>query len=219
MLSATRRPLDGSSYDILIKTILIGDSGVGKSSLLYRYTDQDWNPHYIATIGVDFKVLTFERCNKVVKLQLWDTAGQERFRTITHAYYRGSHGIMLVFDLTNQESFENIRNWLQDVRRYAAEGLPMILIGNKADVFKHRQVSYEDAMGLATELGCRYFETSAKDDKGVEEAFDEMISGCIAQRAKVGLDGVRSNGSRGTRLPPVGETLLRGGSDSGRCQC
>ena len=174
----------GMDYDICVKSILIGDSSVGKSSLLYRYTDHDWNPHYIATIGVDFKVVTFERAAKVIKLQLWDTAGQERFRTITHSYYRGAHGILLVFDVTNRESFDNLSDWLADVRQYGVEGSPMVLVGNKADC-ANRQVSEDEAQAFAQKLGCQYFETSAKQNKSVDDAFNALVDSCVKSRMKV----------------------------------
>lgn len=171
-----------TDYDVCVKSIIIGDSGVGKSSLLYRFSDQDWNPHYIATIGVDFKVMTFERSNKVVKLQLWDTAGQERFRTITHSYYRGAHGIMLVFDVTNPESFENVATWMKDVRRFGIDGAPMILIGNKTDCVGKRLITAEQGEALAAQIGCKYAETSAKDNSKVEEAFTYLVDECVQKR-------------------------------------
>jgi small GTP-binding protein len=174
-----------TDYDVCVKSIIIGDSGVGKSSLLYRFSDQDWNPHYIATIGVDFKVMTFERSGKVVKLQLWDTAGQERFRTITHSYYRGAHGIMLVFDVTNAESFENIATWMKDVRKFGVDGVPMILVGNKTDCAGKRVVPAEQGEALAAQIGCKYVETSAKDNSKVEEAFTFLVDQCVHKRVIV----------------------------------
>jgi len=184
-MNATRISHNTMDYDVCVKSIIIGDSGVGKSSLLYRYTDQDWNPHYIATIGVDFKVLTFERQSRVVKLQLWDTAGQERFRGITHSYYRGAHGIMLVFDLTNMESFDNVTTWMNDVRKFGVEGMPMVLIGNKCDCPAKRVVTKEMGEALAAKLGCKYMETSAKDNANVDEAFTYLVDECVATRAKL----------------------------------
>jgi len=178
----TRFASSTTDYDICVKSIIIGDSGVGKSSLLYRYSDQDWNPHYIATIGVDFKVLSFERSGKVVKLQLWDTAGQERFRTITHSYYRGAHGIMIVFDVTNRETFDNVASWMKDVRKFGADGVPMVLVGNKCDCETKRVVQAEEGKLLAAELGCRYVETSAKENAKVDEAFDHLVNECIKHR-------------------------------------
>lgn len=201
----------GLDYDICVKSIIIGDSGVGKSSLLYRFTDQDWNPHYIATIGVDFKVLTFERNAKVVKLQLWDTAGQERFRTITHSYYRGAHGIMLVFDVTNMESFEHVHSWMADVRKFGIEGCPLVLVGNKADCASKRVVSREMGEMLAQQLNCKYFETSARENTAVDEAFNFIVDQCVAKRDLVIRDKLRR-----VPLPPTTKKL---GTSSGPCEC
>ncbi len=109
--AATNHKMPNPHYDFLIKLLLIGDSGVGKSCLLLRFCDDAWTPSFITTIGIDFKIRTIELDGKRIKLQIWDTAGQERFRTITTAYYRGAMGILLVFDVTDQKSFENVRTW------------------------------------------------------------------------------------------------------------
>lgn len=174
-----------TDYDVCVKSIVIGDSGVGKSSLLYRYTDHDWNPHYIATIGVDFKVLTFERRGKIVKLQLWDTAGQDRFRSITQSYYRGSHAVMLVFDVTNRESFDNVRQWVADVRRFGGDQLPMVLVGNKCDCDAQRQVTDAEAADLAAALGCKYVRASAKDNCNVDAAFEGLVDDCVEAKLRL----------------------------------
>ena len=200
-----------ADYDVCVKSIIIGDSGVGKSSLLYRYTDQDWNPHYIATIGVDFKVLTFERKTKIVKLQLWDTAGQERFRTITHSYYRGSHAVMLVFDITNRESFENVRTWVGDVRKYGSEGLPMVLVGNKCDCESQRVVSDEEAEALAESLSCSYVRASAKENKNVDTAFESIVDDCVAEK----LRNIEKNKKK-IVIQSVGPSKKK---SSGPCEC
>eukprot|EP01083_Nonionella_stella_P172877 594594_1 len=107
-------------YDYLLKVVMVGDSGVGKSSLLKRFANRDFTGDYISTIGVDFEIKTLEIDGKTVKLQIWDTAGQERFRTITSSYYRGAHGIIIVYDITDKESFDNVRQWLFEIDRYAS---------------------------------------------------------------------------------------------------
>jgi len=131
------------------------------------------NP-FFATIGVDFKIRTIDINGAQVKLQIWDTAGQERFRTITSSYYRGAHGIIVVYDITNPDSFQNVRKWLQEINRYASENVQKILVGNKADLVSERKVSYEDAKELADELGVNFLETSAKNASNVELAFENM---------------------------------------------
>lgn len=158
-------------YDFLIKLLLIGDSGVGKSCLLLRFCDDAWTPSFITTIGIDFKIRTIELDGKRIKLQIWDTAGQERFRTITTAYYRGAMGILLVFDVTDQKSFENVRTWHANIEQHASEGVSKILIGNKSDWEEKRAVTTEQGEELAKELGIPYIETSAKSNSNVEEAF------------------------------------------------
>ncbi|KAM0755596.1 rab-type small GTP-binding protein [Meredithblackwellia eburnea MCA 4105] len=159
------------SYDMLAKMLLIGDSGVGKSCLLLRFCDDAWTPSFITTIGIDFKIRTIELEGKRIKLQIWDTAGQERFRTITTAYYRGAMGILLVYDVTDERSFNNIRTWHANVEQHASEGVNKILIGNKCDWTDKKVVTEQQGQELADELGLRYLETSAKTNINVEEAF------------------------------------------------
>ncbi|CUG87059.1 ras-related GTP-binding protein, putative [Bodo saltans] len=207
----------GLDYDVCVKSIIIGDSGVGKSSLLYRFTDQDWNPHYIATIGVDFKVLTFERNGKVVKLQLWDTAGQERFRTITHSYYRGAHGIILVYDVTNMETFENISSWMTDVQKFGVEGAPLVLVANKTDLANKRVVPREAGEQLAEKLQCKYYETSARENLAVDEAFNFIVDTCVNRR----LRDVDKSVSRRNKLllPDRADMNTKQKTSSGPCEC
>lgn len=203
------------NYDVCIKGIVIGESGTGKSSLMYRFTDNEWNPHYVATIGVDFKVLTFEKQSKVVKFQLWDTAGQERFRTITHSFYRGSHCIIMVYDVTNAESFEKLPSWLRDVKQYCAADVPIVLIGNKADMARHRQVSTAEGMQLAASLGCDFFETSAKEDIKVEDAFEQAVGNCLKFKVQQ-LQGVPNDRDKTVNLRGKSSQAVGGSS---RCLC
>jgi len=160
-----------AAYDYLIKLLLIGDSGVGKSCLLLRFSDDSFTPSFITTIGIDFKIRTIELDGKRIKLQIWDTAGQERFRTITTAYYRGAMGILLVYDVTDERSFNNIRNWFSNIEQHASEGVNKILIGNKCDWVEKKTISKEQGQALADEFGIRFLETSAKANINVEEAF------------------------------------------------
>jgi len=165
------QPKSGGTYDTLIKLLLIGDSGVGKSCLLLRFSEDSFQTSFITTIGIDFKIRTIEMDGKRVKLQIWDTAGQERFRTITQAYYRGAMGILLVYDVTDRQSFENIRNWIKNIKQHASETVRKILLGNKCDMDEKRAVSTEEGQKLADEFGIQFFETSAKSGDNVENAF------------------------------------------------
>ncbi|KAJ4300390.1 GTP-binding protein [Collariella sp. IMI 366227] len=159
------------NYDFLIKLLLIGDSGVGKSCSKTRLP-----PSFITTIGIDFKIRTIELDGKRVKLQIWDTAGQERFRTITTAYYRGAMGILLVYDVTDERSFNNIRTWFANVEQHATEGVNKILIGNKCDWEEKRVVSTERGQQLADELGIPFLEVSAKTNTNIDKAFYSLAA-------------------------------------------
>ncbi|CAI5525887.1 unnamed protein product [Closterium sp. Naga37s-1] len=163
-------------YDYLFKLLLIGDSGVGKSCLLLRFADDSYLESYISTIGVDFKIRTVELDGKTIKLQIWDTAGQERFRTITSSYYRGAHGIIVVYDVTDQESFNNVKQWLNEIDRYASENVNKLLVGNKCDLTNKRVVDYQTAKAFADEIGIPFLETSAKNATNVEQAFMTMAA-------------------------------------------
>jgi Ras-related protein Rab-1A len=165
-----------ADYDHLFKLLLIGDSGVGKSCLLLRFTDDTYTESYISTIGVDFKIRTIELDGKKIKLQIWDTAGQERFRTITSSYYRGAHGIIVVYDVTDQVSFNNVKQWLQEIDRYACESVNKLLVGNKCDLTTKKVVDSNTAKEFADGLGIPCLETSAKSATNVEEAFITMAS-------------------------------------------
>merc|ERR1712127_647193 len=166
----------GDECDHRFKLLLIGDSGVGKSCLLLRFADDTYTDSYISTIGVDFKIRTVELEGKTVKLQIWDTAGQERFRTITSSYYRGAHGIIVVYDVTDQESFNNVKQWLQEIDRYACENVNKLLVGNKCDLTNKKVVDYTSAKEYADQLGIPFLETSAKNATNVEQAFMTMAA-------------------------------------------
>ncbi|XP_061826342.1 ras-related protein Rab-8B-like isoform X1 [Nerophis lumbriciformis] len=157
------------TYDYLFKLLLIGDSGVGKTCLLFRFSEDSFNTTFISTIGIDFKIRTIELDGKRVKLQIWDTAGQERFRTITTAYYRGAMGIMLVYDISNEKSFENIKNWIRNIEEHASSDVEKMVLGNKCDMADRRQVSKDRGEKLAIDYGVKFFETSAKTSLNVEE--------------------------------------------------
>jgi len=160
-----------ASYDLLIKLLLIGDSGVGKSCLLLRFADDVFTTSFITTIGIDFKIKTIELDGKRIKLQLWDTAGQERCRSISTAYYRGAMGILLVYDVTDEQSFQNVPSWIRTIEQHAADNVDKILIGNKADMVEERVVQTTRGRALADEHQINFFETSASSNINVAEAF------------------------------------------------
>ena len=133
------------AYDYLFKFLLVGDSGAGKSCLLLRFTDDTYTEAYISTIGIDFKIRTIDLDGKITKMQMWDTAGQERFRTITSSYYRGAHGIIIVYDVTNQTSFNNVKDWLREIDQYACANVNRILVGTKSDLTTKKVVDFATA--------------------------------------------------------------------------
>ncbi|XP_048385496.1 ras-related protein Rab-10-like [Stegostoma tigrinum] len=160
------------SGDALSKVIMVGDSNVGKTAILKRLTEDNFHASFIPTIGIDFRVKTIKiNESNTVKLQIWDTAGQERFHALTTHYFRGSSGLMLVYDITNFKTFSNIAYWIKDTDEHAGNDAGRILIGNKCDMLATRQVSWEDGKRLAQEHGMQFFETSAKEDMNIEKAF------------------------------------------------
>ena len=162
------------NYDFIFKVLLLGNSDVGKSSLLLRYVDSVWSDTFVPTIGVDFKVKTIEIGGKKVKLQIWDTAGQERFRTVVSTYFRGAHGIFLIYDITNRDSFKNLENWLIEIEKNASENVLKILIGNKNDLEDERDISPDEGKSFANRNGMQFIETSAKMNTNVNEAFETL---------------------------------------------
>ncbi len=169
-----------NQYDLLFKVLLIGNSGVGKSSLFLRFVDDIWEDSFVPTIGVDFKVKTLSIEDKKIKLQIWDTAGQERFRTIISSYYKGAHGILLIFDLSDIETFKSLNNWLIEIERNANKNVIKVLIGNKCDLTEERKVSVQEVNEFAEINGMKYVETSAKDNINVIDAFSTLGMELIA---------------------------------------
>ena len=203
-----------AEYDHLFKLLLIGDSGVGKSCLLLRFADDTYTESYISTIGVDFKIRTLNLDGKTIKLQIWDTAGQERFRTITSSYYRGAHGIIIVYDVTDTESFNNVKTWLQEIDKYASENVNKLLVGNKSDLVVKKTVDSTMAKEFADSLGIPFLETSAKNSTNVEEAFMRMASDI---KARVAAQGPGAGRAGGVKLPTAGERVNKKKDDG--CGC
>ncbi|KAL2260969.1 hypothetical protein VTK26DRAFT_4891 [Humicola hyalothermophila] len=163
-------------YDFLFKVVLIGDSGVGKSNLLSRFTRNEFNLDSKSTIGVEFATRSIQIDNKTIKAQIWDTAGQERYRAITSAYYRGAVGALLVYDISKSLSFENVTRWLKELRDHADSNIVIMLVGNKTDQRHLRAVPTEDGKTFASENGLSFIETSALEATNVDLAFQNILT-------------------------------------------
>lgn len=188
-------------FDYMFKILIIGNSSVGKTSFLFRYADDSFTSAFVSTVGIDFKVKTVVRRDKRMKLQIWDTAGQERYRTITTAYYRGAMGFILMYDVTNEESFNSVQDWVTQIKTYSWDNAQVILVGNKSDMEAERVVTYDRGKQLADQLGLEFFETSAKENINVKNVFERLVD-IICDKMSDGMDGDQSmtNVNRGTRL-------------------
>ena len=160
-------------YSNLYKIVLIGSSGTGKTSLMTRFVDSKFEDTFISTVGIDFRVKTVVEENRTLKVQIWDTSGQERFLSITHSYFRGAHGVLIVFDVSNPKSFNQLGKWLEDVEAYCNEDVKIMIIGNKIDL--PRAISKTVVEDFCIQYGLDYVETSAKECMNVNLAFDNMI--------------------------------------------
>eukprot|EP01119_Soliformovum_irregulare_P013081 TRINITY_DN3455_c0_g1_i1.p2 TRINITY_DN3455_c0_g1~~TRINITY_DN3455_c0_g1_i1.p2 ORF type:complete len:203 (-),score=31.29 TRINITY_DN3455_c0_g1_i1:55-663(-) len=162
-------------YDHLFKITIIGDSGVGKSCILLRFTDDNFDEGQAVTIGVDFKTKLMVLDGKKINLTIWDTAGQEKFRSLTSSYYRGAHGIICVYDVTNRASFNAIEHWLEEIQTNCTNGdVVTLLVGNKIDM-PNREVTREEAAKFARQKAMLFIECSAKTKLGVEQTFEELV--------------------------------------------
>eukprot|EP01118_Nematostelium_gracile_P007708 TRINITY_DN251_c0_g1_i1.p1 TRINITY_DN251_c0_g1~~TRINITY_DN251_c0_g1_i1.p1 ORF type:complete len:205 (+),score=49.05 TRINITY_DN251_c0_g1_i1:90-704(+) len=162
--------------DVILKLLVVGESGVGKSCLTQKYVEGAFSETFLSTIGVDFKLKTIRLFDKRVKLQIWDTAGQERYRTIVKSFYRGTDGIVLAFDLTNSNSFLQIQFWLTEITKMVKEKTPVILVGTKSDLHKKRAVHTDQALATASKHGLQYVETSAKEGTNIDKAFEMLAT-------------------------------------------
>ncbi len=162
--------------ECVYKVLLLGDSTVGKTCFLMKYTDKTFQDIHMATIGLDYRLRSMKlKSGKSIKLQIWDTAGQDRFRAITKNYYKGSHGIILIYDITNTQSFENVKTWVNQIREEASSNVIIYIAGNKVDMEDERKVDRDDGEKLAEELGFPFVETSAKNGININETFEDLV--------------------------------------------
>ena len=167
---------DNNSSDSVYKVLLLGDSTVGKTCFLMRYTDNTFQEIHMSTIGLDYRLKTMTlNSGKQVKVQIWDTAGQDRFRAITKNYYKGAHGIILIYDVTNQITFDNVTNWITQIKEEASDKVTIFLVGNKIDDEKNRKVNTEEGEKLAQDFKLKFYETSAKIGTNVEATFKSLV--------------------------------------------
>ncbi|KAM3135406.1 Ras- protein yptc6 [Paramecium bursaria] len=171
-------------YDYLFKIVLIGDSGVGKSNLLLRFTKKQFTTENRPTIGVEFATKQIPIQGHIIKAQLWDTAGQERFRAITNAYYRGAAGAIIVFDVTRAVTLENVEKWFKELNQHADANIVTLLVGNKTDLTEERVVTADSAAQVAEKYGAGYIETSALNSTNVDKAFESILKTIFDQLKK-----------------------------------
>ena len=187
-----------SEYSYSVKFIIVGDSSVGKSNILLRFSRNVFDPGHQATLGIEFanKHILYNNIDYLV--QVWDTAGQENFRSVTRAYYKASAVAMVVYDITNEESFKNIQSWIRDCKDLAPKTVQLILIGNKSDLEENRVITRERGEELAMENKMMFFETSALNGNGVEEAFQKSIES-VDQKIRSGFYDLTNSSSQGIK--------------------
>uniref|UniRef100_A0A8C6XRY0 small monomeric GTPase n=2 Tax=Elapinae TaxID=42168 RepID=A0A8C6XRY0_NAJNA len=183
-----KRKRPDQNFDYMFKLLIIGNSSVGKTSFLFRYADDSFTSAFVSTVGIDFKVKT-------------DTAGQERYRTITTAYYRGAMGFILMYDITNEESFNAVQDWSTQIKTYSWDNAQVILVGNKCDMEEERVISADRGKHLAEQLGFEFFETSAKDNINVKQTFERLVDIiCDKMSESLETDPAIAAGKQNTRL-------------------
>ncbi|CAF0732644.1 unnamed protein product [Didymodactylos carnosus] len=200
------------------KILIIGESSVGKSSLMTRFVDETFQPTFVPTIGVDFKVRTLIIDDYQCKVQIWDTAGQERFRVITTTYYRDAAGVLIVYDVTNGDTFSKVRRWTDEINKYCDETIAKVLVGNKDDddVSSNKVVLTDDAQQYSRQMNLPFFETSARDNKNVDKAFYEVTRLALKKRLESRL--IQDNNKKNSKdnLNSTGASIRLNNSAGGR---
>ncbi|CAD8183747.1 unnamed protein product [Paramecium pentaurelia] len=188
------RQANSQDYDWLVKVIVIGDSGVGKTNILSQFCDAKFSITHMATLGVDFKIKTIDVDGKKLKLQIWDTAGQERFRNITKTYYKGAQGVILSYSVIDRQSFQNVDGWLRSIQENTnSSDVQLVLVGNKADMSAERQVTLEEGKKLSQQFNIPFFETSAKSNLNINETFHNLAQRIIQTLSKMQANDDKQN--------------------------
>ncbi|KAJ2355606.1 Rab GTPase ypt31 [Coemansia erecta] len=195
--------MSNDEYDYLFKIVLIGDSGVGKSNLLSRFTRNEFNLESKSTIGVEFATRSIQVDGKTIKAQIWDTAGQERYRAITSAYYRGAVGALLVYDIAKHPTYENVSRWLKELRDHADSNIVIMLVGNKSDLRHLRAVPTDEAKQFAAENGLFFIETSALDSSNVEQSFQQILTEIYRIVSNKAIESSQDNAQLGSGAQQV----------------
>lgn len=206
-------------YDYLFKVVLIGDSGVGKSNLLSRFTRNEFNLESKSTIGVEFATRSIQVDGRTIKAQIWDTAGQERYRAITAAYYRGAVGALLVYDIAKHLTYENVERWLKELRDHADSNIVIMLVGNKSDLRHLRAVPTEEAKAYAERNGLSFIETSALDSTNVEQAFTNILTEIyrIVSQKQLDQQPSKPSGKPGNNVVDIKVPQSQIGKDKSKC--
>ena len=183
--------------ELLYKILLLGDSSVGKTCFLMRYADNTFQEIHMTTIGLDYKLKNVQLDDgKIVKIQIWDTAGQDRFRSITKNYYKGAHGIILIYDVTSRKTFENVQNWITQIKEEVSDKVNIILVGNKIDDEKNRKVTTEEGQKMAASCELEFFETSAKSGINIDTTFNELVKKTVEIYSKAEGKGEKLNSKK-----------------------
>ncbi len=179
-----------TNYELLYKVIIIGDTNVGKSNILTRYLKDEFSSNTKSTVGVELGIKFLKIKNIKAKIQIWDTAGQERYKAITSSYFKGSNGCFIVYDITNEASFDNIEKWYEQIQSETSKEIPIVLVGNKCDLEDERKVPTEKAKEKAENLKCAFFETSALKGTNIDKIFEELVNTIYEKTANKNEDDI-----------------------------
>ena len=208
----------GSVFDRNVKVLLLGDSGVGKTALMVRFTDNKFTPTFVSTVGIDFKYAMMRLGEKRVRLEIWDTAGQERFKSITTSYLRGAQGILVCYDVTDRKTFARVDAWLQDVQQYAELSVDRVLVGTKCDMDASRSVLSEEGQALAAAHGMPFFEVSAKTEVRVAAPFEAVAKAVLLRlEQKSSAEGKGAKGIQLTSASVNGSKSPAQAAEAGYC--